>query len=190
VRRGLAGSGHFPGSAVPPRIFIPGLRENAGMQLGWSSPYGYISLTLGRVWNYMHDGLVLQRRLHSTRFPRRDRQVRAVPLRFHGARSGVIRGHTILLSIPRQIRGSILQARLGSFATPVKPPCSCAPGTISSHRIGGAIVWSCRRPGTLVARRRRRHHALRARKNFRGRGNFVAALLVLADPGIRGGRRW
>jgi hypothetical protein len=69
VRRGLAGSGHFPGSAVPPRIFIPGLRENAGMQLGWSSPYGYISLTLGRVWNYMHDGLGIAAPVAFNTFP-------------------------------------------------------------------------------------------------------------------------
>jgi hypothetical protein len=57
VWRGLVANRHFPKSGVPPRIFIPGFRENAGMQLGWSSPYGYISLTLGRVWSYMHEGL-------------------------------------------------------------------------------------------------------------------------------------
>ena len=69
VWRGLVSSGYFPGSGVPPRIFIPGFRENAGMQLGWSSPYGYISLTLGRVWNYMHDGLGIAAPVAFNTFP-------------------------------------------------------------------------------------------------------------------------
>jgi hypothetical protein len=69
VWRGLVSNGHFPSSGVPPRIFIPGFRENAGMQLGWSSPYGYISLTLGRVWNYMHDGLGIAAPVAFNTFP-------------------------------------------------------------------------------------------------------------------------
>jgi hypothetical protein len=69
VWRGLVANGHFPRSDVPPRIFIPGFRENAGMQLGWSSPYGYISLTLGRVWNYMHDGLGIAAPVAFNTFP-------------------------------------------------------------------------------------------------------------------------
>jgi len=39
------------------------------MQLGWSSPYGYISLTLGRVWNYMHDGLGIAAPVAFNTFP-------------------------------------------------------------------------------------------------------------------------
>ena len=69
VWRGLVGSGHFPSSGVPPRIFIPGFRENAGMLLGWSSPYGYVSLTLGRVWNAMHDGLGIAAPVALNTFP-------------------------------------------------------------------------------------------------------------------------
>jgi hypothetical protein len=54
VHRLLAKAGSFSPSGVPPRIFFPYLRENAGVQQGWSAPSGYVSLNLGRVWNYIH----------------------------------------------------------------------------------------------------------------------------------------
>jgi hypothetical protein len=57
VQQALAATGHLVASGVPPRVFIPAFRENAGMEHGWSSPYGYVSLTLGRVWNALHAGL-------------------------------------------------------------------------------------------------------------------------------------
>jgi len=69
VWRGLAANGQYPGSGVPPRIFIPPFRENAGMRYGWSSPYGYVSLSLGRVWNYMHHSLGLAAPVERNTFP-------------------------------------------------------------------------------------------------------------------------
>jgi hypothetical protein len=69
VWRGLVANGLYAGSGVPPRIFIPSFRENAGMRYGWSSPYGYVSLSLGRVWNYMHDGLGLAPPVERNTFP-------------------------------------------------------------------------------------------------------------------------
>ena len=69
VWQGLVANRQFSSSDVPPRIFIPRFRENAGMQYGWSSPYGYVSLTLGRVWNYMHDSLGLTAPVALNTFP-------------------------------------------------------------------------------------------------------------------------
>jgi hypothetical protein len=69
VWQGLVANGHFSRTGVPPRIFIPTFRENAGMELGWSSPYGYVSLTLGRVWNYMHEGLGVAAPVERNTFP-------------------------------------------------------------------------------------------------------------------------
>jgi hypothetical protein len=69
VWQGLVANGQFSKTGLPPRIFIPGFRENSGMQLGWSSPYGYVSLTLGRVWNYMHDALGVVAPVERNTFP-------------------------------------------------------------------------------------------------------------------------
>lgn len=54
VRRALTEVHAYQNSGIPPRIYLPFLRENAGMQQGWSTPFGYASLNLGRVWNYIH----------------------------------------------------------------------------------------------------------------------------------------
>jgi hypothetical protein len=69
VRRALVATGNFSASGVPPRVYIPTFRENAGMQQGWSSPFGYASLNLGRVWNYMHDTLGVVPPIEHNTFP-------------------------------------------------------------------------------------------------------------------------
>jgi hypothetical protein len=69
VRRALVATGNFSASGVPPRVYIPTFRENAGMQQGWSSPFGYASLNLGRVWNYMHDTLGVLPPIEHNTFP-------------------------------------------------------------------------------------------------------------------------
>jgi hypothetical protein len=54
-KRGLL----LPGG-IPPRIAVPRLVfENSGMRYGWSSFTGYVSLMLGRVWNYIYAGIDL-----------------------------------------------------------------------------------------------------------------------------------
>lgn len=57
VRKGFIQDGLLVPGAPPPRVFIPSLRENAGMIQGWSTPYGYSALAPGRVWKYMHEVL-------------------------------------------------------------------------------------------------------------------------------------
>jgi hypothetical protein len=69
VRRALVATGKFSASGVPPRVYIPTFRENAGMQQGWSSPFGYASLNLGRVWNYLHDTLGVTPPIEHNTFP-------------------------------------------------------------------------------------------------------------------------
>jgi hypothetical protein len=69
VRRLLMEGNAFNANGVPPRIFFPYLRENAGVQQGWSAPTGYVSLNLGRVWNYIHEAVgVTPPAIHNT-FP-------------------------------------------------------------------------------------------------------------------------
>jgi hypothetical protein len=50
-------------------VYLPTIRENAGMQQGWSSPFGYASLNLGRVWNYVHDTLGVVPPIEHNTFP-------------------------------------------------------------------------------------------------------------------------
>lgn len=52
--------GLFTPDSVPPRIAAPFLfHENAGMRHGWSTWVGYTSMTLGRVWEYIHTNVGL-----------------------------------------------------------------------------------------------------------------------------------
>ena len=59
VVRALNEAGLFDRSGVPPRICVPYwiVRDNAGTLYGYSTFTGYVSLTLGRVWAYVHDVL-------------------------------------------------------------------------------------------------------------------------------------
>jgi hypothetical protein len=41
----------------PPRVWLPGFRENAGLLRGWSSPNGYSALAPRRVWRHLHEAL-------------------------------------------------------------------------------------------------------------------------------------
>jgi len=41
----------------PPRVFLPGPCENAGMDHGWSAVQGYSALGPGRVWRHLHEVL-------------------------------------------------------------------------------------------------------------------------------------
>ena len=59
----LTEAGLFDRSGVPPRISVPYwiVRDNAGSLYGYSTFTGYVSLTLGRVWAYLHDVLGIPR---------------------------------------------------------------------------------------------------------------------------------
>lgn len=53
----------------PPRLFMPNLRENAGMVRGWSTPHGYSALAPGRVWRHMHEVLGVAPPVEVNTFP-------------------------------------------------------------------------------------------------------------------------
>jgi hypothetical protein len=53
----------------PPRVFLPQLRENAGMERGWSTPYGYSALALRRVWSHLHGVLGVPAPVSANTFP-------------------------------------------------------------------------------------------------------------------------
>jgi hypothetical protein len=57
LRGALADLGLLGPGLPPPRVFVPRLRENAGMLRGWSTVYGYSALAPGRVWRHMHEVL-------------------------------------------------------------------------------------------------------------------------------------
>jgi hypothetical protein len=65
-----------------PRVYvpIPEARENAGMQLGYSSFTGYNALTLGRVWEYLHVSLGLPVPLEQNTYPEQTIARRGGPL--------------------------------------------------------------------------------------------------------------
>jgi hypothetical protein len=56
LRADLARAGLLEPGREPPRVALPRFvaRENAGMVHGWASVTGYGSLTLDRVWRYLH----------------------------------------------------------------------------------------------------------------------------------------
>lgn len=57
-----------PGKA-PPRVFLPGPVENAGMREGWSSVQGYSALAPGRVWRHIHQVLGVDPPFGENTFP-------------------------------------------------------------------------------------------------------------------------
>jgi hypothetical protein len=57
LRRTLVAEGLLGPGLPPPRVFVPALRENAGMVRGFSTPYGYSALAPGRMWRHMHERL-------------------------------------------------------------------------------------------------------------------------------------
>ena len=63
VARALVAAGLFDASGAPPRVSVPYwiARDNAGAVYGYSTFTGYVSLTLGRVWAYLHDVLAIAR---------------------------------------------------------------------------------------------------------------------------------
>lgn len=54
LRNILAEQGLLAPHKAPPRVFLPGPCENAGMRYGWSSAQGYSALAPGRVWRHLH----------------------------------------------------------------------------------------------------------------------------------------
>jgi len=82
-----AGLGPFPGEravaatleragllrdgAPPPRVLVPYpvIRDDSGMLHGFSNPSGYVALTLGSVWAYLHESLGLAAPVEVNTFP-------------------------------------------------------------------------------------------------------------------------
>lgn len=82
-----AGLGPFPGEravaatleragllrdgAPPPRVLVPYpvIRDDSGMLHGFSNPSGYVALTLGSVWAYLHESLGLTAPVEVNTFP-------------------------------------------------------------------------------------------------------------------------
>jgi hypothetical protein len=54
LQRVLAEQGLLDAGKAPPRVFLPGPLENAGMVQGWSAVEGYSALAPGRVWRHLH----------------------------------------------------------------------------------------------------------------------------------------
>jgi hypothetical protein len=69
LRRTLVAEGDLGPGLPPPRVFVPELRENAGMVRGFSMPYGYSALAPGRVWRYLHERLGVAPPTVMTTFP-------------------------------------------------------------------------------------------------------------------------
>lgn len=55
----------------PPRVLVPYpiIRDNSGMLHGFSNPSGYVALTLGSVWTYLHGSLGLTAPVEVNTFP-------------------------------------------------------------------------------------------------------------------------
>jgi len=69
LQRALEDEGLLAPDRPPPRVFVPTLRENAGMVRGWSSPYGYSALAPRRAWKYMHRALGVRPPFEVNTFP-------------------------------------------------------------------------------------------------------------------------
>jgi hypothetical protein len=67
----LARAGLLRDGAPPPRVLVPYpvIRDNSGMLHGFSNPSGYVALTLGSVWVYLHESLGLVAPLEVNTFP-------------------------------------------------------------------------------------------------------------------------
>jgi hypothetical protein len=68
----LAGQGLLASGKAPPRVFLPGPCENAGMTYGWSSAQGYSALAPGRVWGYLHGAVGVSPPFDNNTFPSLD----------------------------------------------------------------------------------------------------------------------
>ena len=71
VVQALAGAGLLRTGAPPPRVLVPYplIRDNSGMLHGFSNPAGYVALTLGSVWVYLHESLGLAAPVEANTFP-------------------------------------------------------------------------------------------------------------------------
>jgi hypothetical protein len=69
LRGTLVAEGLLRPGSPPPRLFVPMLRENAGMVRGFSTPHGYSALALGRVWRHLHERLGVETSSRVTTFP-------------------------------------------------------------------------------------------------------------------------
>jgi hypothetical protein len=54
---------------APPRVFLPGPCENAGMTFGWSAAQGYSALAPGRVWRHLHGAVGVEPPFANNTFP-------------------------------------------------------------------------------------------------------------------------
>jgi hypothetical protein len=63
--------GLYPPSGVPPRVAVPpwSIRQDAGVLYKWSSVAGYNSLTLDRVWVFLHRTLGIEPPLDENTYP-------------------------------------------------------------------------------------------------------------------------
>ncbi len=70
----LRGAGLMMPGAPPPRISVPFplIRDNSGMRYGFGNFSGYVALTLGHVWSYLHESLGLTPSLEANTFPSPD----------------------------------------------------------------------------------------------------------------------
>ena len=69
AQRALQAAGLLEAGQPPPRVFFPRFRENAGMEQGWSTPYGFSALALRRVWDHMHQVLDVRPPIGANTFP-------------------------------------------------------------------------------------------------------------------------
>lgn len=67
----MARAGLLRDGAPPPRVLVPFplIRDNSGMLHGFSNPSGYVALTLGSVWVYLHESLGLAAPVEVNTFP-------------------------------------------------------------------------------------------------------------------------
>ncbi len=69
LRDTLADRGLLDPGKAPPRVFLPGPCENAGMTYGWSSAQGYSALAPGRVWRHLHAAVGVAPPFENNTFP-------------------------------------------------------------------------------------------------------------------------
>jgi len=67
----LQEAGLVRAGAPPPRVMAPYplIRDDSGMLYGFSNPSGYVALTLGSVWTYLHESLGLAAPVEANTFP-------------------------------------------------------------------------------------------------------------------------
>jgi hypothetical protein len=67
--RMLEEAGRYDSSGVPPRVALPMIRDNSGVFYGYSTVTGYVTLALGRVWSYLHEGIGVPYPVGQNEFP-------------------------------------------------------------------------------------------------------------------------